>query len=333
MRREGILMFAGVAAAALAGGLVAGFVLWRGQDEADVPLPREVAEIEAEATLSTRAAFFGDTVLAHVDVLLDRTRVDPESIRVSADFVPFEAIGRPERRRRDAGDRSHVRMTFVLRCLSGACVPAADSERVEFLPARVSFAAPSEQGVNESSLPVQWPSVVVFPRFDPELTGGPDGIVISQPWRADLLSLPSVSYRRAPGLVAALLLSSAALLVFGGIGLAYLAWPKRAPAPPPEPEPPPEPVQVLSPLEVALALLEQSIRTDGAADQRRALELVAEELELADWGDRELARTARALAWSEEVPPIDETSSLAARVRTALPVREERSENGDGSDA
>lgn len=331
MRKERILMVAGVAAAALAGGLVAAFVLLRGQDEAEGPPPREVAEIEVEATLSSRAAFFGDTVLAHVDVLLDRTRVDPDSIRVSADFVPFEAIGRPERRRRDAADRSHVRMTFVLRCLSGACVPAADSERVEFLPGRISFAAPSEQGVNESSLPVQWPSVVVFPRFDPEITGGADAI--SQPWRADLLSLPSVSYRRAPGLVAVLLLSSAALLVLGGLGLAYLAWPKRAPAPPPEPEPEPEPVQVLSPLEVALALLEQSIRTDGAADQRRALELVAEELELADWGDRELARTARALAWSEDVPPIDETTGLAARVRTALPVREEQSENGAGSDA
>jgi len=328
MPKERILMVAGVVAAALVGGLLAAFVLLRGEESGGPP-PREVSGIEAEASLSARAAFFGDTVLAHVDVLLDKTRVDPESVRVAAEFAPFELIGRPERRRRDAGDSSHVRTTFVLRCLSGACVPAADSERFEFPPARIAFAAPSEQAVNESSLPVQWPSVVVYPRFDPELTGGADAI--GQPWRADLLSLPPVSYRRAPGLVAALFLSAAALLLLAGIGLAYLAWPRRVPAPPPEPEPEPPPVQVLSPLELALALLEQSIRTDGAADQRRALELVAEELELADWGDRDLARTARALAWSEEVPPVDETSRLAARVRTALPLRDDLSANGDGS--
>jgi hypothetical protein len=328
MPTQRMLLVAGLAVAALAGALVAAFVLWQGNEVPAEALPEQAAEIEAETSFSARTAFFGDTVLAHVDVVLDTTQVDPESIRVAADFAPFELIGRLARRRRDAGDTAHVRTTFVLRCLSGACVPAADAERLEFAPGRIQFAAPSEQGVNESSLPVQWPSVIVYPRFDEGLTGGADAI--SQPWRADLLSLPPVSYRRAPGLVAALLLSAAALLVVGGIGLAYLAWPRRTPAPPPEPEPEPEPVETLSPLELALVLLEQSIRTDGAADQRRALELVAEELELADWGDRDLARTARALAWSEEVPPIDETTRLAARVRTALPARDEPSENGAG---
>ena len=44
------------------------------------------------------------------------------------------------------------------------------------------------------------------------------------------------------------------------------------------------PERVLSPLEQALALLEEAVRVNGAADQRRALELVAEELELAEWG-------------------------------------------------
>jgi hypothetical protein len=330
MSRERLLTVAGVVAAALVGGLVAAFVLLRGEDQPGGPIPEATAEIEAEAILQARSAFFGDTVLAHVDVLLDKTRVDPESVRVAADFSPFERIGQPESRRRASGDSAYVRTTFVLRCLSGACVPAADSERFQFPPARVAFAAPSDQGeVNESSLRVQWPSVIVYPRFDEELTGGGDAV--SPPWRADLLTLPDVSYRRAPGLVVASFLSAAALLVLVGIGLAYLAWPRREPAPPPEPEPEPLPVQTLSPLEVALALLEQSIRTDGAADQRRALELVAEELELADWGDRDLARTARALAWSEEVPPTEETSRLAARVRTALPVRDEPSQNGDGS--
>ena len=111
-------------------------------------------------------------------------------------------------------------------------------------------------------------------------------------------------------------------------------WPGLRACSEPEPEPEPElpPAPPLSPLEQALILLEQSIRVDGAADQRRALELVAEELELADWGDRDLARTARALAWSEGVPPANETTRLAARVRTALPREEESAElNGNGN--
>jgi hypothetical protein len=116
----------------------------------------------------------------------------------------------------------------------------------------------------------------------------------------------------------ALLLAAAALAAIAAMALGYLAWPPRVPAAPPEPEPEPPP-EPLSPLEQALVLLEQSIRVDGATDQRRALELVAEELELAEWGDRDLARTARALAWSKGVPPVVETTRLAARVRAELP--------------
>jgi hypothetical protein len=39
------------------------------------------------------------------------------------------------------------------------------------------------------------------------------------------------------------------------------------------------------------------------------------------------------LAWSEDVPPVELTTRLAARVRSALPVVEEPSENGDGNGA
>jgi len=127
-----------------------------------------------------------------------------------------------------------------------------------------------------------------------------------------------------------LLLLGAALLACAGVVLAVSAWPRRQPAPAPEPEPEPEPEPALSPLEQALALLERSIRVDGAAAQRRALELVAEELELSEWGDPQLAGTARALAWSEDVPPVAETSRLAARVRSALPHEVENPENGNG---
>ena len=88
---------------------------------------------------------------------------------------------------------------------------------------------------------------------------------------------------------------------------------------------------MLSPLEQALVLLENAVRVDGAADQRRALELVAEELERAAWGDTELAQAARALAWSEGVPPVRQTTELAARVRSVLDETYETHRNGDGN--
>ena len=325
-----LLTLAGIVAAALVGALVAAVVLWRMDDAAVEPFPEAVAEIEAETRVVPRTALFGDSVRAQVDVVLDETRVDPASVQVAADFDPFAVVGSPRTERRDAGDSVHLRTTYVLRCVSGACVPSAQSEEFEFPPVRVTYATPSEQDVSESSTSAGWQSVLLYSRFASEGVGADD---VAQPWQADLVSLPAVSYRRPPELLVAALLTAAALLVLAGAGLAYLAWPRREPAPAPEPEPEPEPVALLSPLEQALVLLEQSIRVDGAAGQRRALELVAEELELAEWGDRELARTARTLAWSEEPPPIEQTTSLAARVRTSLPAPEEPSLNGDGGAA
>jgi len=315
-------------AAAVAGAFVLAFVVLDGGDEgadAEAVVELEVTDIEAAATLEPAVALFGDTVLAHVDVLLDRTRVDPESVRVGAEFAPFEIVGPPQRLRRDAGDTTYLRRTFVLRCLVGTCVPSGESARYEFPPARIAFAVAGDDA-DTSSLRTPMPSVRVYSRFTALGAGTDRG---SAPWVVDLLSLPSASYRLAPGLLIAVLVSTAVLAALAGVLLGYLAWPPRVLELEPEPEPqlPPPP---LSPLEQALLLLEQSIRVDGAADQRRALELVAEELELADWGDRDLARTARALAWSEGVPPIERTTQLATRVRTALPLEESAEINGDG---
>ena len=80
-----------------------------------------------------------------------------------------------------------------------------------------------------------------------------------------------------------------------------------APAPPPPPD--------LTPLERALALLEEPNPLDGAAERRRALEFVAEHF---DGRDRSLAASARALAWRSGQPAPTESVGLAARVREHL---------------
>jgi hypothetical protein len=307
------LVIAGVGAAMAASVLVGAYAVWNSADE---PRGTPPAKIKAEARFSPSVALFGDTVTAHVDVVLDKARVDPDSVRIVADFAPFEVIGRQQRLRRDAERSAYVRVSLVLRCLSGTCVPSGQSARYEFEPARISFAAPEPDGI-KSSIDLRLPSLRIYSRFTALGAGSAQGET-SQPWRADLSSLPPVSYLVAPGVLIVLLLAGTALALIAALFLGYRAWPRRVPAvePEPEPEPPPDP---LSPLEQALVLLEQSIRVDGAADQRRALELVAEELELAEWGDPDLARTARGLAWSRDVPPVAETAGLAARVRASVP--------------
>jgi hypothetical protein len=284
-------------------------------------------EVTADVVVAPREVLFGDTVTARFDVVVDKQRVDPDSVRVAADFDPWEVAGKPNARRQDDGGTSYVRITYLLRCVSGTCVPSGQSGRYTFRPARIAYGAASDQRIEESSIEVPLPPIRVYSRF---AVANRDADPFSSPWRADVLTLPAVSYGISPGLLILVLLSGAALAIAGAVALAYVAWPRRQPAPPPLPAPPP-PVRVLSPLEQALELLEDSIRVNGAAEQRRALEQVAEQLELSEWGDSKLAREARVLAWSEDVPPVEQTTSLAAQVRDVLPEVEEPSENGDGS--
>ena len=155
-----------------------------------------------------------------------------------------------------------------------------------------------------------WPRLIVNTRIGPgDLTALPS------PWRGEVASVPEPSYRASPSPARRLLLGGAGLLALLGGGLVYAGWPRR------EPEPEPEPIVMpefsLTPLEQALVLLEDAARANGAADQRRSLELVAEVL--GERGDADgLAPAARELAWSPTPPPLEATKGLAVRVRATL---------------
>lgn len=271
--------------------------------------------IEVRASIVPRTILFGDTIAGHVDVMLDRRRVDPSSVRVSTDFVPWEVVGEPERVRRDAGTTTHLRTTFRLRCTSSPCLPANQSAALEFNRARVSFARLGADAAERTSVGVEWPLLLVYSRFAIANVEGPTGSANPNPWQADFLSLPAVSYRVSPGLLVVVLLVFAGVLAIAGAALASVAIPRRGPVAEPEPEPEPEPEITLTPLEQALVLLEDANRTNGIEDRRRALELVFEVL-VDD--QPELARAARALAWSEDAPLVEDTSGLASRVRTII---------------
>jgi hypothetical protein len=342
MRRSQLLSIVGLVLIALATAVaVVGIASLGGDGEPEpvVTLPDDVLPegglpgaglpeegITAVGVLGPRTILFGDTVRASVDVLLDRREVDPASVRVATEFVPWEIVGAQSRVRRDAGLNTHLRTTFTLRCTGSPCLPADESSALEFNPARVTYLPADEPSAARESLTVGFPVLLVYSRFAAANLDGPG--IASLPWRADLDTFPAASYRVAPGILIVALIGLAGVLAAAGIALAVIAIPRRSPVPEPEPEPEPEPVVVLTPLEQALELLEDAGRADGAEDRRRALELVAEVLDL-DHPD--LARAARSLAWSEDDPLVEQTSGLATRVRTTIEIIGNEPVNGSGN--
>jgi len=309
-----LVVFAGLTA------LVVVLFAWdRGGGGESISTTEDAPAIEARADLAPRKVLFGDPVRALVEVTLDRNRVDPDSVRVRADFSPWRQIAKPERLRRDGETTTSLRMTYVLRCLTSGCVSTDEAAvlnetaELTFGQARVTYTAAEGAGrTGRASLQVPWPRLFVRARYsqrDAQSAGAS-----ATGWRADLLSLPAVTYSVAPGLLLALLLAAGTLLAIAAGRFAYLVRPRRAPPARPKADGPPEPV--LTPLERALALLEDPARVDGAGDQRRALELVA--AGLVECGDVKLGQAARTLAWSEPVPGVEQTSGLAARARSVL---------------
>ncbi len=214
--------------------------------------------------------------------------------------------------------------------MTSPCIPVGQASPLELGSVQATVSAPGALEGQRTVFRSEWPLLVVFSRF--AAVGFEDAQNAEAPWRADLVSLPALSYRVSPPLLVGILLSLSLLLVVGAAALAYTAWPRREPEPEPEPEP--EALPSLTPLEQALALLEESARVDGAGEQRRALELVAEELDA--YGDPDLAGKARVLAWSPDVPGIEQTNALAAQVREELEqellARAALDRNGDGSE-
>ena len=262
--------------------------------------------LRARASLSDRIVVFGDTIEARVDVAPDRRHIDPSKVEVRAAFDPGRRAGPVRVTRRQAGSSAHVEVTYTLRCLKQACVPERDSLAFVLGPARVEFV---DRSGRRRSLSAPFPRLIVNTRI------APGDLAPAAPWRVDEANVPVPSYRTSPGLLLVLLIAASLALLSGGGVLAHAGWPRRPVELAAEPDP--EPELLPTPLEQALELLENAARGNGAADQRRSLELVAEVLDERGEGD-DLARAARALAWSPTAPRIDDTKQLAVRVRATL---------------
>jgi hypothetical protein len=267
--------------------------------------------IAATAAVSPNVVYFGDPLTARIDIAVDTHRVDPDRVRIATAFGPFDRLAQ-HRERRDAGRITYIRETYRLRCLSRQCVQILPSvaaaaggakpsgrRATEFPPAQVYVQRrPSVQPIL-----LQWPTVESVTRVNQA-----ESQLQTFFYHADLTP-PARSYALSPS--GALWLLLAVVLVLVAIPVAIAARRvreyRRARGPAPR--------QELAPLERALRLLDWANRQPEGEKRRRALELVA--LELQRGGRGELGDEARALAWSPPPPPPDQAGELGTRVRTA----------------
>ena len=299
-------MIARAAAAALVA-VVAGCGF--GAEEPRFPVGRAVL---ATPTLDQSVHLFGDTVVARLAVLVDKRRLDPDRVELVPRFRPYERVGRVRVSREDHGDVAELRYTIRLRCLGMPCIPgrlqSAAGPDEPGRGERKAFHFPASlvvyrEGERERLLRiVRWPPLESVSRlsesqFAPQFA-----------FKAGYVPLPGTTWRVPPTLLASVLV----LVALALLAPAFIVVRRRLRARRPvEVEAEPE----LPPLERALLLVEWTGDREDGEDRRRALEVLAEELDVVA---SPLAGDARRLAWSSPSPTPDAATDVVRRVREGM---------------
>ncbi len=266
---------------------------------------------------------FGDPVVARVEVVLDRSKVDPDDVRVTTDFDPYDKVGATRVEREDLGNFTVLRHSTTLRCLSQFCIPQTfrgettvsqipgsppflpgqqrdEKVKYEFAPAIVV----AEAGAKDKTLGrVVWPPLRSLSRIN-----WYDSRVVGQgfPFVADVTPVSEPDYRISPTFLGLALLALAlALLAVPG----FLVWDRRRRNAVSTVESGP----AQSPLERALRLIEWASRRPSVDERREALEALAFELD--EEQGRTTAMRARQQGWSPPTPQPDEMTELVASIR------------------
>ena len=259
--------------------------------------------LAAAATIEPTTHLFGDTVIARVDVALDKSRVDPDSVKIDVRFAPYERIT-TKVTRREGGDLVELRYMIPLRCLEQRCVPSLASLRGTGGPptGRSSYQFPPGQvtargGGQRHSATIQFPPVQVTMRLNEAEIGAS-----LFPYKASTKP-PAPSYSAAPrALMAGSIVGALLLLAWPALLTRNVVRERRAAREAVDVEP------EITPRQRALSELEWALAQTGG-NRRRGLERAAGTLEEA--GKPALAREARTLAWS---PPQPE-AALVERLR------------------
>jgi len=283
MRRLLVPMALLVAVGIVAGGLALALSS-RTAGEAEGLRPRSSLSVVSVA-VRPPVHTFGEPIVAEVVLLGDSTAIRPETVRIATDFAPYEPTAPVQVVRTETGSAVRWRFRYALRCLREGCAPANARRSFEFPLTNVVYSFRSTPG--PATAIVDWPSFEVAGRVDAEALSG-------RTWRADVTTLPAVTYRWAPGGLAAALLSVSAALAALGFGLVW--WFVRRLRPGVAEALEPEEETHAAPLFRALQLAQEASRNGDSPERRKALERTARELVTRDLP--RLAERARALAWA-----------------------------------
>jgi hypothetical protein len=268
--------------------------------------------VAASGELGPPIHLFGDTLTADVDVVVDRTKLDPSRLRLKTSFSPYDPIEEMEVARREAGDLAEVRYRLRLRCLERACItstlgtiqnPGGSAPRTfRFQPAQVQYTDPGAEN----------PRLLRTVRFSPvesvtRINAQDVTQVYGFPFRGNVTPLPAISQRISPTTLALILLLLAAALLVLPATLLLRWWRERRRPPPPEPEPEP------TALQRAIALVEWSLERENGAERRAALEALASELDVVE--PNGLGDETRFAAWSPPSPSTGETERILTFVK------------------
>jgi hypothetical protein len=265
---------------------------------------------------------FGEPVVAQVDVVLNRTKVDPDDVRLQTSFEPYERVGETRVERTDIGDFTVLRYTTELSCLGYACIPrtAAGETTVSQLPGLPPF-LPGQQ--RDEKVKFEFPPALLLADAPPKdrtlgrVVWGPlrslsrinwyDSSVVGQgfPFEAEATPLPEPDYRISPTLLGLGLLALALALLALPVWLVWDARRRRA-------LPKAQRAVSLSPLERALRLVVWASRRPSVEERREALEALA--FELGHEADGAVER-AREQGWSPPSPKPEEMRKLVASIR------------------
>jgi hypothetical protein len=267
-------------------------------------VPRQA--ISGETSLSRSAAMFADPLQASVSVLIDSRRVDPDRVGFSPNFKPYALIGVPEVRREDHGHLTRLTYTANLVCLTYSCLPPGPNNRVQFSQAEVFYW--QRAGGQRKTLRLAWYPFTLASRTTEADLNNADPF--QQPsWRISTDPL-AVSYGISPGLLRGLLFGVSGLLflcALAGLVALFRAVRSRQRRRP------------TTPLERAVVLVERATERGDQPAKRKALELLSRELTQS--GERELALSARELAWAEPMPVPSSTQPLTVDVRRVIAER------------
>ena len=291
-----------------------------GDDSKPLIAPSKTAVVRGEMIPSVHV--FGEPVVAQVDVIVNREKVDPDDLRLKTNFEPYEPVGETEEERRDIGDFTIIRYTTALNCLNERCVPrtAAGETTVSQLPGLPPF-LPGQQ--RDEKVKFEFPPALLLAHAEPKdrtlgrIVWSPlrslsrinwyDSSVVGQgfPFVTTVAPVPEPDYRISPTLLGLGLLALALALLALPV---WLVWDRRRRRAGPRDDR----AAPLSPLERALRLVEWASRRPSVDERREALEVLAVEI---GTEDGHIAERAREQGWSPPTPEPEQMTELVSSIR------------------